>query len=162
MIEGAPAVETLPDIRALSHIDQPGRTEYHFLSAAAECEARIPTHRCLKVGKSLLQINLIDIGPRRQASRCHVVVAELDECSKGVVDMQVAREQQAMHIVGRGPPGSQAEERGGEVLDALAVLAAEIDVASRSKVVERNEFERRPEVVRPIGTVLVAWNILVD
>ena len=76
--------------------------------------------------------------------------------------MQVAREQQAMHIVGRGPSGSQAEERGSEVLDALAVLPAEIDVASRSKVVEGNEFERRPEVVRPLGTVLVAWNILVD
>ena len=87
----------------------------------------------LQVGKSLLQIDLIDVGPRRQAGRCHLVVAELDECSKAVADMQVALEQQAMQIVGRGPPGRQAEERGVEVLDALAVLAAEIDVAPRRK-----------------------------
>ena len=45
--------------------------------------------------------------------------------------MQVAREQQAMQIVGRGRPRRQAEERGAEVFDALAILAAEIDVASR-------------------------------
>lgn len=118
-IKGAPAVPTLPDIRALPHIDQPARAKLHFLSAASEGEARILTHRCLQVGKSLLQVNLIDVGPRRQAGRCHLVVAELDECSKAVADMQVTFEQQAMQIVGRGPPGRQAEERGVEVLDAL-------------------------------------------
>jgi hypothetical protein len=68
------------------------RTEPYFLSAASECEARVVTHRCLQVHKSLLQIKLIDVGPRRQAGRCHVVVTELDECPKGVADMQVARD----------------------------------------------------------------------
>jgi hypothetical protein len=63
LIEGAPAVPTLPDIRPLSHIDQPPHAKLHFLSAASEGEARILTHRALQVGKSLLQINLIDVGP---------------------------------------------------------------------------------------------------
>jgi hypothetical protein len=103
---------------------------------------------------------LIDVRPGRQAARCHLVVAELDECSKAVADMQVALEQQAMQIVGRGPPGRQAEERDAEVLDALAVLVAEIDVASRRDV-ERNELQRRLEVVRPIGAILVARNVVV-
>ena len=77
--------------------------------------------------------------------------------------MQVVREQQAMQIVGRGRPRRQAEERGAEVLDALAILAAEIDVASRRQaIVERNELERRPEVGRPVGAILVAWNVIVD
>jgi hypothetical protein len=63
-----------------------------------------------------------------------------------------------MQIVGRGRPRRQAEERGAEVLDALAILAAEIDVASRRQaIVERDELERRPEVDRPVGAILVAW-----
>jgi hypothetical protein len=62
---------------------------------------------------------------------------------KRVADMQVAREKQAMQIVCRGRPRRQAEKRGAEVLDALAILAAEIDVASRRQtIVERNELER--------------------
>jgi ubiquinone/menaquinone biosynthesis C-methylase UbiE len=87
LIEGASAVPTQSDIRALSHIDQPAHAKLHLLSAASEGEARILAHRRLQIGKSLLQINLIDVGPRRQASRCHLVVVELDECSKAVANM---------------------------------------------------------------------------
>ena len=52
---------------------------------------------------------------------------------------------------------------GAEVFDALAILAAEIDVASRRQaIVERNELERRPEVDRPVGAILVGRNVIVD
>jgi hypothetical protein len=80
---------------------------------------------------------------------------------RSVADMQIALEHQAMQIVGCGSPRRQTKERGAKVLDALAVLTAEIDVASWRKTVERNELERRPEVVRPVGTVLVAGNVII-
>ena len=35
-------------------------------------------------------------------------------------------------------------------------------VASRRDAIERNELDRRPEVVLPVGAILVAWNVIVD
>jgi hypothetical protein len=56
--------------------------------------------------------------------------------------------------------GRQPEENIVEVFDALAVLAAEVDLASRRDI-ERDKFERRPEVIWPCGVLLILRNIVI-
>jgi hypothetical protein len=75
--------------------------------------------------------------------------------------MEVAFEQQPMQIVGQVPLRGQTEERIAEMLDALAKLAAEVDVACRRETVERDELDRRPEIVRPSGVLLVVRDVVV-
>jgi hypothetical protein len=69
-------------------------------------------------------------------------------------------EQKAMRVISRIPARREAEKRVAEVLDALAVLATEVNIASRRNV-ERDEFERRPEVFRPVRAILVARNVII-
>ena len=73
------------------------------------------------------------------------MIAELCENPESVADMEIAVEQKAMQVISRIPPRREAKKRVAEVLDALAVLATEVNIASRRDV-ERDEFERRPEV----------------
>jgi galactokinase len=77
------------------------------------------------------------------------MIAELYECPESIADMEIAFEQKAMQVISRIPARREAEKRVAEVLDALAVLATEVNIASRRDV-ERDEFERRPEVFRPV------------
>ena len=88
------------------------------------------------------------------------MIAELYESSEGVADMQIALQQQAVHVIGRGASWRETEERIAEVLHALPELAAEVDVASRRNV-EGNEFDRRPEIVWPCGILLIGRNIVI-
>jgi galactokinase len=76
------------------------------------------------------------------------MIAELYECPESIADMEIAFEQKAMQVISRTPARREAEKRVAEVLDALAVLATEVNIASRRDV-ERDEFERRPEVIPP-------------
>jgi hypothetical protein len=82
------------------------------------------------------------------------MIAELYECPESIADMEIAFEQKAMQVISRIPARREAEKRVAEVLDALAVLATEVNIAFRRDV-ERDEFERRPEVFRPVRAILV-------
>ena len=97
--------------------------------------------RSPQVSKPLLQVQTIDIGGWGRARRGCQVIAELYECPEGVADMEIAFEQKAMQVISRIPARREGEERVAEVLDPLAVLATEVNIASRRNV-ERNEFER--------------------
>jgi galactokinase len=88
------------------------------------------------------------------------MIAELYECQESIADMEIAFEQKAMQVISRIPARREAEKRVAEVLDALAVLAPEVNIASRRDV-ERDEFERRPEVFRPVRAILVARNVII-
>src|SRR5262245_42772537 len=74
--------------------------------------------------------------------------------------MQIAVQQQAVHVIGRGALRCEIEERVAEVLHALPELAAEVDVASRGNA-EGNEFDRRPEIVWPIGALLIGRHVVI-
>ena len=88
------------------------------------------------------------------------MISELYEGPEGVADMQIALQQQAVHVIGRGTSWRETKERIAEVLHALPELAAEVDVASRRNV-EGNEFDRRPEIVWPCGVLLISRNIVI-
>src|SRR5262245_5959702 len=68
--------------------------------------------------------------------------------------MQIAVQQQAMHVIGGSARWRETKEWVAEVFHALPELAAEVEVASRSNV-EGNEFDRRPEIVWPCGILLI-------
>jgi hypothetical protein len=84
----------------------------------------------------------------------------LDEGPEGVADMQIALQQQAVHVIGRVASRRETKERVVEVLHALPELAAEVDVASKRNV-EGDEFDRRPEIVWPCGVLLISRNVIV-
>ena len=88
------------------------------------------------------------------------MISELYEGPEGVADMQIALQQQAVHVIGRVASRRETKERVAEVLHALPELAAEVDVASRRNV-EGDEFDRRPEIVWPCGVLLISRNIVV-
>ena len=88
------------------------------------------------------------------------MIPKLYESSEGIPDMQIAVQQQAVHVIGRGALWCETEERVAEVLHALPELAAEIDVASRRNV-EGHEFDRRPEIVWPCGALLIGRNVVI-
>ena len=88
------------------------------------------------------------------------MIPKLYESSEGVANMQIAVQQQAVHVIGRGALWCETEERVAEVLHALPELAAEIDVASRRNV-EGHEFDRRPEIVWPCGALLIGRNVVI-
>lgn len=88
------------------------------------------------------------------------MTAELYEGPKAVADMQITVQQQSMQVIGRATSGRETKERTAEVLYALPELAAEVDVASRYNV-ERNKFDRRPEIVWPCGALLIGRNVLI-
>ena len=118
------------------------------------------TDRGLQVHKSLLQIEVVDVGWWRRAVRGDLMIPKLYESSEGIPDMQIAVQQQAVHVIGRGALWCETEERVAEVLHALPELAAEIDVASRRNV-EGYEFDRRPEIVWPCGALLIGRNVVI-
>src|SRR5262245_16581199 len=74
--------------------------------------------------------------------------------------MQIALQQQAMHVIGGSASWRQTKEWVAEVLHALPELAAEVEVASRSNV-EGDEFDRRPEIVWPRAVLLISRNVIV-
>jgi hypothetical protein len=88
------------------------------------------------------------------------MIAELYECPESIADMEIAFEQKAMQVISRIPARREGEERVAEVLDPLAVLATEVNIASR-RYIERNEFDGRPEVCRPVRAILVARNVII-
>jgi hypothetical protein len=88
------------------------------------------------------------------------MISELYEGPEGVADMQIALQQQAVHVIGRVASRRETKERIAEVLHALPELAAEVDVASRRNV-EGNEFDRRPEIVWPCGVLLIGRNVVI-
>src|SRR2546428_9182115 len=88
------------------------------------------------------------------------MIPKLYEGPEGVANMQIAVQQQAVHVIGRGALWCETEERVAEVLHALPELAAEIDVASRRNV-EGHEFDRRPEIVWPCGALLIGRNVVI-
>ena len=88
------------------------------------------------------------------------MIAELYEGPKGVDDVQIAVQQQAMHVIGRAAPWREIEKRIAEVLHALPQLTAEVDVAARQNV-EGNEFDRRPEIVWPCRALLIGRNVFI-
>src|SRR4029077_12879050 len=160
LIEGAAPIEAQTHVRSFAHVDQPGGPEEHLLAPSSESDAPVPPDRSLQVGKPVLQVQTIDIGGRGRAWRGCQMIAELYECPEGIADVEIALEQKAMQIISRVPARREAEKRVAEVLDALPVFAAEVNIASRHDI-ERNEFERRPEVVRPIRAILVTRNVII-
>ena len=83
------------------------------------------------------------------------MIAELREGPERVADMQVGVDEQAMQVVGQVSSGRQAEGRHAQMFDALAVLAAEVDVASRLDI-ERDELERRQ---KSFGQSGLSWSV---
>src|SRR5690242_15095865 len=88
------------------------------------------------------------------------MTAKLYEGPDGVADVQVGVQQQAMQVVDRAPARREPEERSAEILHALPELAADVDIASRGNV-ERNEFDRRPEIPWPGRALLIGRNVVI-
>src|SRR5882672_3035289 len=93
LVESARPVKAQADIGPFAHVDQPARAESDLLPAASKCQARARTDRGLQVGKSLLEVESIDIGRRGQARRANQMIAELDEAAEGITDMQIGLKQ---------------------------------------------------------------------
>jgi len=130
----------------------------------APCPARMSDRRepigARRSANPCCRSQTIDISGRGRARRGCQMIAELYECPESIADMEIAFEQKAMQVISRTPARREAKERVAEVLHPLPVPAAEVDIASRRDV-ERNEFQRRPEVFRPVRAILVARNVII-